>query len=69
MGLKNVAIVDIVLLASGFVIRVYYGASIINIEVSSWLFLTIMSASLFLGLGKRKKELVNNKGTRKVLQE
>lgn len=69
MGLKNIAIVDIVLLASGFVIRVYYGASIINVDVSSWLFLTIMSASLFLGLGKRKKELINNKESRKVLQE
>ena len=69
MGLKHVAIIDIVLLASGFVIRVYYGASIINIDVSSWLFLTIMSASLFLGLGKRKKELMHNKESRKVLQE
>lgn len=69
MGLKNVAIIDIVLLATGFVLRIYYGASIINVEVSSWLFLTIMSASLFLGLGKRKKELVNNFKTRKVLKE
>ena len=69
MGLKNVAIVDIVLLASGFVIRVYYGASIINVDVSSWLFLTIMSASLFLGFGKRKKELIHSKDSRKVLQE
>lgn len=69
MGLKNVAIADIVLLASGFVIRVYYGASIVSVSVSSWLFLTIMSASLFLGLGKRKKELINNKDSRKVLQE
>ncbi len=68
-GFKNFAIIDIILLASGFVLRVYYGASIIGVEVSSWLFLTIMSASLFLGLGKRKKELINNKSTRKVLKE
>ena len=69
IGLKNVAIVDIVILASGFVLRVYYGASIIAVDVSSWLFLTIMSASLFLGLGKRKKELIHNKDSRKVLKE
>ncbi len=68
-GLKDVAIIDIVILASGFVIRVYYGASIIDVLVSNWLFLTIMSASLFLGLGKRKKELINNKESRKVLKE
>lgn len=68
-GLKNVAIVDVALLASGFVIRVYYGASVIGVDVSSWLFLTVMSASLFLGLGKRKKELIYSKEVRKVLQE
>ena len=68
-GLKNIAIVDIVLLASGFVIRIYYGASIVDVLVSNWLFLTIMSASLFLGLGKRKKELINSKNARKVLQQ
>ena len=69
LGLKNIAIIDIVLLTAGFIIRVYYGASIVNVEVSNWLFLTIMSASLFLGLGKRKKELINNKESRKVLTE
>ena len=69
MGLKNIAIIDVILLASGFVIRVYYGAAIDGIEVSSWLFLTILNASLFLGLGKRKKELDNNKKSRKVLEE
>ena len=68
-GLKNVAIIDVVLLASGFIIRVYYGAAIVELEVSNWLFLTILNASLFLGLGKRKKELINNKDSRKVLKE
>lgn len=68
-GLKNIAIVDIILLASGFILRVYYGAAIINVEVSDWLFLTILSGSLFLGLGKRKKELITSEKSRKVLQE
>ena len=68
-GLKNIAIVDIILLASGFILRVYYGAAIINVAVSDWLFLTILSGSLFLGLGKRKKELINSEKSRKVLQE
>ena len=68
-GLKNIAIVDIILLASGFILRVYYGATIINVVVSDWLFLTILSGSLFLGLGKRKKELINSEKSRKVLQE
>ena len=61
--LKKIAILDIIILASGFVLRIYYGASIFNILVSNWLFLTILSASLFLGLNKRKFDL-NKEGFR-----
>ena len=68
-GCKNLAIIDVLLLAAGFIIRVYYGASIIDVEVSNYLFLTILSGSLFLGLGKRKKELSSAKNSRKVLKE
>lgn len=68
-GLKNIAIIDIVLLTLGFVLRVYYGSVLINIEVSNWLFLTIMSGALFLGLGKRKKELIYNKDVRASLKD
>lgn len=68
-GLKNVAILDVVILATGFILRVYYGAEIVNVEVSNWLFLTVLNASLFLGLGKRRKEIINNKNSRKVLEE
>lgn len=69
-GLKNVAIVDVALLSAGFILRVYYGAAIVDVAVSSWLFLTILSASVFLALGKRKKELATNGASvRKVLNE
>lgn len=68
-GLKDIAIMDIVLLASGFIIRIYYGASLVGVEVSDWLFLTILSGALFLGLGKRKKELLSNKYVRKALKD
>lgn len=68
-GLKNIPIIDIGILSAGFILRVFYGASIIGVPVSNWLFLTIMSASLFLGLGKRKKEFEKNKDTREVLKK
>lgn len=68
-GAKNIVIIDVLFLATGFLIRVYYGAYIIGVEVSSWLFLTITNASLFLGLGKRKKELTNNVNSRETLQK
>ena len=68
-GLKNIVILDIVLLASGFIIRIYYGASLLNIKVSKWLFLTILNASFFMGFGKRKKEILLNTDSRTVLKD
>ncbi len=68
-GAKDIPILDIAILATGFILRVYYGAFIINVPVSNWLFLTILSASLFMGLGKRKKELKIKEEVRKVLKE
>lgn len=65
-GLKNVPIVDIVILTSGFVIRVLFGASIIGVVVSNWLNLTIMSVSFYLALGKRRNEIINNRSKKKT---
>lgn len=67
-GMKNMQILDVVLLATGFILRVYYGAFIIDVPVSNWLFLTILNVSLYLGLGKRKKELLIKDDVRKVLK-
>lgn len=69
-GLKNVPILDIVLLVAGFLLRVLYGASIIGSFVSSWVYLTVIALSFYLSLGKRRNELkkVGAKGEiRKVL--
>ena len=68
-GLKNVPIVDIVILVSGFLIRVVYGAQIIDLTVSNWMYLTVISASFYMGLGKRRNEIIK-KGdkSRKVLK-
>lgn len=66
--LKNIPIVDIICLVIGFVLRVIYGALIINVEVSNWLYLTIISLSFYLALGKRRNELQSGTNTRKVLK-
>ena len=66
--LKNVPIVDVIILASCFVIRVLYGGVVISVEISGWLYLTILSMSLYLALGKRRGELRrSDKTSRKVL--
>lgn len=68
-GLKNVPIIDIVILVSGFVIRVLYGSEITGIDISNWLYLTVIAMSFYLSLGKRRNELVRQQGgTREVLK-
>lgn len=69
--LKNVALVDIAILTSGFVIRILYGSAVTGIMISDWMYLTIFSASLYMALGKRRNELRNSEGgqTRAVLKK
>ena len=57
MGLKNLPILDVTLLASGFLIRTLYGGAVENVELSNWLYLTIITFSFYMGFGKRKGEI------------
>lgn len=57
--LKHIVIIDVFCIAAGFVLRVVYGAVVINVPTSSWLMLTTMFLSLFLALSKRYSEMVN----------
>ena len=54
---KKIPLLDISILVSGFLIRIFYGASLIDAPVSAWLYLTITSMATYLGLGKRRNEL------------
>lgn len=68
-GLKKIPIVDVALLASGFLIRLLYGASITDIEISKWLYLTVIAMAFYFGLGKRRNELKKQSGgSRDVLK-
>lgn len=70
-GLKNVPLLDIVVLASGFLLRLIYGGIVTDIHISNWLYLTVITASFYMGLGKRRNELGKNGNqinTRKVLK-
>ncbi len=62
-GLKNYPILDISILASGFLLRVLYGSVITDILVSNWLYLTVISLSFYLSLGKRRNELTLHAST------
>lgn len=71
LGLKNIHVIDILIIASGFILRVYAGAFVINAHLSVWFLLCVISASLFLAAGKRRAEInlleAVDGGTRKSL--
>ena len=69
--LKEIVILDIFIIASGFTLRVFGGALAIDVYISNWLILTTLFLSLFLAVMKRRSELnINNtqSTTRKVLE-
>jgi len=57
-GLKRIAVLDVLLIALGFVIRAYAGGVAIGVPVSPWLILCTLTLALFLGFAKRKSERV-----------
>lgn len=71
--LKNIVIVDVLALAAGYVLRVAAGVALVHAErFSPWLYVVTVLLALFLGLGKRRQELVLLKGatsTRSILNE
>ncbi|MEJ7598142.1 MAG: UbiA prenyltransferase family protein [Kofleriaceae bacterium] len=55
--LKQIAFLDVALIASGFILRVLAGAAAIGVAASGWLLLCTALLALMLGLGKRAHEL------------
>lgn len=69
--LKHIPILDVLSIAAGFLIRIYAGAVVVNLHMSVWFLLTVVSAALFLAVGKRQGERTLMQGqnlTRKTLE-
>ena len=67
--LKNVAVVDIAVVATGFVVRALAGAAATGVRVSDWFIIVASFGSLFMVAGKRSAELAGDQAvqTRAVL--
>ena len=57
LGVKRLALVDVLLVASGYVIRTVAGAVAIGVAPSPWIYTTMAAAALFIVLGKRYAEV------------
>jgi 4-hydroxybenzoate polyprenyltransferase len=71
--LKHIVILDVLVLATGFVLRAIGGAVAIAVPFSNWLLLVTLLGALFIGLSKRRAELValagGAAGHRRILAE
>ena len=71
--LKHIVIIDVFVIASGFVLRILGSAVVIPVIISPWLYLVTCFLSLFLALGKRRHEIVLLQGEagnhRQILKE
>lgn len=67
-GLKNHSIIDIMIVSSGFLIRVYSGGFLAEVPVSHWLAIMILLLALFLALAKRRDDLIIGSANGKIRQ-
>lgn len=72
ISLKHVVIVDVMIVASGFVFRAIGGGLLINVKLTPWFLICTMLLSLFLAISKRRHEYIlsleKDASHRKVLQ-
>jgi 4-hydroxybenzoate polyprenyltransferase len=54
---KHAAVLDVIAIATGFVIRAIAGAELVHVDISPWLVVCTFTLCLFLGFGKRRCEL------------
>jgi decaprenyl-phosphate phosphoribosyltransferase len=58
LGLKNISILDIMIIAAGFVLRLKAGGYIAQVEVSAWLTLMTLLLALFMAIAKRRDDVM-----------
>jgi decaprenyl-phosphate phosphoribosyltransferase len=68
-GLKHVPVVDVSIIASGFMLRLLAGTLAVGIPPSRWLLLTGLFIALFLGFSKRKAETFHEPDQQRAVLE
>ena len=73
LRLKHVVLIDVFIIASGFVLRIIAGTVVVPVSISLWLYVVTCFLSLFLALSKRRHEIMLLQGQasqhRQILKE
>ncbi len=67
--LKSIAVVDLIVIAIGFLLRIYAGGELAEVPISKWLFLLVFEVSIFIGLAKRRDDLLVLESTGKSVRK
>ena len=60
LGMKHLSIIDVTMISMGFVLRIFAGSVIIETDPSMWIILMTFLLSFFLGLSKRRDDVLMN---------
>lgn len=73
LGLKNVSILDVMIVAFGFLLRALSGGIIISIPISNWLIIMVFLLAIFLAVAKRRDDVLmylsSGKSMRKSIKD
>jgi 4-hydroxybenzoate polyprenyltransferase len=69
LGLKKIAILDLIIVATGFVLRVLAGGFVADVPVSQWLVIMIYLLALFLVLAKRRDDILEYENSGVLLRK
>lgn len=58
LGGKNISILDMMIIAAGFLLRLKAGGYITGVDISPWLTLMVLLLSLFMAIGKRRDDII-----------
>ncbi len=69
LGLKRFAILDVMVIAAGFILRVFAGTEAVRVPASAWILICTFFLSMFLGFAKRRAEIEGGSRARAVLAD
>lgn len=67
--LKQIAVIDVCIIACGFVLRLYIGAVVVNIPLSMWIVVMTFLLALFIALAKRRDDVLIFLNTQKKMRK